>query len=59
MTDRQAVFAAVARAHEHFGRLEVVVNNAGYGQFGMGEELSEAESREQIETNLFGALCVT
>jgi hypothetical protein len=36
-----------------------VVNNAGYGQFGMVEELSEAESREQIETNLFGALWVT
>jgi len=35
VTDRKAVFAAVARAHEHFGRLDVVVNNAGYGQFGM------------------------
>ena len=59
VTDRGAVFAAVAQAHEHFGRLDVVVNNAGYGQFGMVEELSEAESREQIETNLFGALWVT
>ena len=59
VTDRDAVFAAVARAHDHFGRLDVVVNNAGYGQFGMVEELSEAESREQIETNLFGALWVT
>ncbi len=59
VTDRGAVFSAVARAHEHFGRLDVVVNNAGYGQFGMVEELSEAESREQIETNLFGALWVT
>ena len=46
-------------AHEHFGRLDVVVNNAGYGQFGMVEELSEAEARDQIETNLFGALWVT
>ena len=44
---------------EHFGRLDVVVNNAGYGQFGMIEELSEAELRDQIETNLFGALWVT
>ena len=59
VTDHDAVFAAVAEAHEHFGRLDVVVNNAGYGQFGMVEELSEAESRAQIETNLFGALWVT
>ncbi|GAA1855856.1 SDR family oxidoreductase [Pseudonocardia ailaonensis] len=59
VTDREAAFAAVARAHEHFERLDVVVNNAGYGQFGMIEELSEAEARAQIETNLFGALWVS
>jgi NAD(P)-dependent dehydrogenase (short-subunit alcohol dehydrogenase family) len=59
VNDREADFAAVARAHEHFGRLDVVVNNAGYGQFGMVEELSEAEARNQIETNLFGALWIT
>ena len=59
VTDRDACIAAVRAAHERFGRLDVVVNNAGYGQFGMVEELSEAESRDQIETNLFGALWVT
>ncbi|HEX8976986.1 MAG TPA: SDR family oxidoreductase [Solirubrobacteraceae bacterium] len=59
VTDRSAVFESVRRAHEHFGRLDVVVNNAGYGQFGMVEELSEEEARAQIETNLFGALWVT
>ncbi|MFC7574586.1 SDR family NAD(P)-dependent oxidoreductase [Klenkia terrae] len=57
--DRTAVFAAVERAHAHLGRLDVVVNNAGYGQFGMVEEISEAEARAQFETNVFGALWVT
>ncbi len=59
VTDRRACFEAVAAANEHFGRLDVVVNNAGYGQFGAIEELSEKEARDQIETNLFGALWVT
>lgn len=59
VTDRSADFAAVKTAYDHFGRLDVVVNNAGYGQFGFIEELSEAEARDQIETNLFGALWVT
>lgn len=59
VTDRAADFAAVKAAHDHFGRLDIVVNNAGYGQFGFIEELSEAEARDQIETNVFGALWVT
>jgi NAD(P)-dependent dehydrogenase (short-subunit alcohol dehydrogenase family) len=59
VTDRAADFAAVARAHERFGRLDVVVNNAGYGHFGFVEEITEAEARAQLETNLFGALWVT
>jgi len=59
VTDREADFASVQQAHEHFGRLDVVVNNAGYGHFGMVEELTEAEARAQLETNLFGALWIT
>ncbi|HEV7469634.1 MAG: hypothetical protein QOJ30_161 [Pseudonocardiales bacterium] len=59
VTDREADFAAVKQAHDHFGRLDVVVNNAGYGHFGLVEEISEAEARDQMETNLFGALWVT
>jgi NAD(P)-dependent dehydrogenase (short-subunit alcohol dehydrogenase family) len=57
--DHDADFAAVQAAQERFGRLDVVVNNAGYGLFGAVEELSEAQARDQIETNLFGALWVT
>ena len=56
VTDRDADFAAVKQAHEHFGRLDVIVNNAGYGLFGAIEEVSEVEARAQIETNFFGAL---
>ena len=56
---RAADFAAVKQAYDHFGGLDVIVNNAGYGQFGAAEELSEQEMRAQIETNLFGAIWVT
>jgi NAD(P)-dependent dehydrogenase (short-subunit alcohol dehydrogenase family) len=59
VTDHDADFAAVKQAHDHFRRLDVVVNNAGYGQFGFIEELSEQAARDQIETNLFGALWIT
>src|SRR5215467_6335965 len=41
VNNRDADFAAVKQAHGHFGRLDIVVNNAGYGQFGFIEELSE------------------
>src|SRR5690349_14750759 len=47
VTDRAADFEAVEKAHDRFGRLDVVVNNAGYGQFGFIEELSEQEARDQ------------
>jgi NAD(P)-dependent dehydrogenase (short-subunit alcohol dehydrogenase family) len=59
VTDRTADFAAVKQAHDQFGRLDIVVNNAGYGHFGFIEELSEQEARDQIETNVFGALWIT
>src|SRR6202789_4351496 len=58
VTDRQAAFAAVRQAHERFGWLDVVLNNAGYGQFGMVEEISEAEIRAPLDTNVVGALWV-
>ncbi|MCX2933393.1 SDR family oxidoreductase [Mycobacterium sp. CVI_P3] len=59
VTDRAADFAAVKQAHDRFGRLDIVVNNAGYGHFGFIEELSESDARDQLETNVFGALWVT
>lgn len=59
VTHKAAVDAAITAAHERFGHLDVVINNAGYGLFGTIEEVSETEARAQIETNLFGALWVT
>ncbi|WP_432013595.1 SDR family NAD(P)-dependent oxidoreductase [Streptomyces cucumeris] len=59
VTDKAAATAAVRKAHEHFGRLDVILNNAGHGHFGMVEELAEQEIRGQFETNVLGALWVT
>lgn len=59
VTDRTAAFEAVGHAYDEFGGLDVVVNNAGYGHFGAFEELSEADLRDQLETNLFGAIWIT
>ena len=59
VTNREEAFATVRRAASHFGSLDVVVNNAGYGHFAMVEELSEADIRAELETNLLGALWVT
>ncbi|MET8763550.1 SDR family NAD(P)-dependent oxidoreductase [Lentzea sp. NPDC004782] len=59
VTDRAGVFAAAEQAGVHFGRLDVVVNNAGYGLFGAIEEITEQQLRDQLEVNLFGVLHVT
>lgn len=56
--DRQACFDAVQKANDKFGRIDVLISNAGYGQFGFFEELSEDEVRKQIETNLFGSIWI-
>ncbi|WP_224282349.1 SDR family NAD(P)-dependent oxidoreductase [Streptomyces sp. LS1784] len=58
VTDRAAVGRSVRQAHARFGRLDVIVNNAGYGLSGAVEELSEEQLRDQLDTNLFGPLRV-
>jgi NADP-dependent 3-hydroxy acid dehydrogenase YdfG len=59
VTDAGQVDSAVAQAFARFGRVDVLVNNAGYGVAGAIEEVSEAEFMPMFETNVFGLLRVT
>jgi NAD(P)-dependent dehydrogenase (short-subunit alcohol dehydrogenase family) len=59
VTDERAALAAVQSAVDVFGRLDVVVNNAGYGDLASIEDTSMTDFRAQIETNLFGVINVT
>jgi NAD(P)-dependent dehydrogenase (short-subunit alcohol dehydrogenase family) len=58
VTDAVQVKTTVAQAADLFGRLDVVVNNAGYGLIGAFEELGEEQIARNFDTNLFGALAV-
>jgi NAD(P)-dependent dehydrogenase (short-subunit alcohol dehydrogenase family) len=58
VTKSDQVKTAVEQAHAHFGRLDIVVNNAGYPLVGMIEEASANDVRALYETNIFGALSV-
>jgi len=59
VTDQASVDAAVKAALEKFGRVDVLVNNAGYGLAGGIEEATEAEFMPVFETNVFGLIRVT
>jgi NAD(P)-dependent dehydrogenase (short-subunit alcohol dehydrogenase family) len=59
VTNQAQIRSAVRSAHEALGRLDVVINNAGYGLFGTAEEVSLQQVRDQMETNFFGAVSVT
>jgi NAD(P)-dependent dehydrogenase (short-subunit alcohol dehydrogenase family) len=56
--DEKSVGSAVKRVRDHFGALDVVVNNAGYGQIGAVEEVSDEEARLNFGVNVFGVLNV-
>src|SRR6267143_3203462 len=59
VTDERAALAAVQSAVDVFGRIDVLVNNAGYGDLASIEDTTMKEFRTQIETNLFGVINVT
>ncbi|HEY9625611.1 MAG TPA: oxidoreductase [Crinalium sp.] len=59
VTQEDQVQAAVKRGIARFGRVDVLVNNAGFGMVGATEEFTDAEVRKQYDTNVFGLLNVT
>jgi NADP-dependent 3-hydroxy acid dehydrogenase YdfG len=58
VTDAGQAQMAISQAHDYFGRLDVVLNNAGYTLVGTVEEVNEADVRALFDTNVFGALSV-
>lgn len=58
LTDEKSINNAIAKTLEAFGTIDVVVNNAGYGQRGTLEELTDIETRENFDINVFGTLNV-
>ncbi|RZK27289.1 MAG: SDR family oxidoreductase [Flavobacterium sp.] len=58
LTNEQNVAQNIEKAIKHFGSIDVVVNNAGYGLIGSLEELSDIEARDNFEVNVFGTLNV-
>jgi NAD(P)-dependent dehydrogenase (short-subunit alcohol dehydrogenase family) len=59
LKSENSVKEAVAATLQQFGRIDVLVNNAGFGQIGSLEELSDAEARASFDVNVFGLLNVT
>lgn len=59
VTNDEEVTESVRKAEEHFGRIDVLVNNAGFGYFGSIEESEEPEVRSMFETNFWGLVRMT
>ncbi|HVW58420.1 MAG TPA: oxidoreductase [Puia sp.] len=59
VTRRDEVYQAVANAVEHFGRIDVLVNNAGFGIIGAAEAFTDEQFRSQLDTNLYAPIEIT
>jgi short-subunit dehydrogenase len=59
VNDRTMCINALKQAYNHFGRIDVLINNAGFGVFGAIEEASEKDVRNQFDTNFFGSLWIS
>ncbi|WP_374754340.1 SDR family NAD(P)-dependent oxidoreductase [Dyadobacter crusticola] len=59
VTDKEQIYAAVADAVQHFGRIDVLVNNAGFGITGAAEAFTDEQVQSQLNTNLYAPIEVT
>ncbi|MCF6404212.1 oxidoreductase [Chitinophaga filiformis] len=59
VTDRQQIYKVVAAAIAHFGRIDVLVNNAGFGITGAAEAFTDEQVRSQLDTNLYAPIEIT
>lgn len=58
LINEASVSESIKKTANHFGKIDIIVNNAGYGQLGTLEELTDEESRKNFDTNVFGSLNV-
>jgi len=59
VTNLDQIEHAINSTLRHFSRIDVLVNNAGFGITGASEAYTEDEVRRQLETNLYGAIAIT
>jgi NAD(P)-dependent dehydrogenase (short-subunit alcohol dehydrogenase family) len=59
VTDNQQIYQAVSEVISHFGKIDVLVNNAGFGIIGAAEAYTDEQVRSQLETNLYAPIVIT